>query len=60
MVERAVLSAITIDGMRARITELEKVAQAVEEWWLSEGMKHFDGAPYAIFAIHAALKETRP
>lgn len=30
-------------------------AKAVEDWWLSEGMKHFDGAPYAIFAVRAAL-----
>lgn len=29
--------------------------KAVEEWWLSEGMKHFTGAPYAIFAVRAAL-----
>ena len=34
--------------------------QAVEDWWLSEGMKHFDGAPYAIFAVRAALRGETP
>lgn len=29
--------------------------KAVEEWWLTEGMKHFFGAPYAIFAVRAAI-----
>jgi hypothetical protein len=29
--------------------------KAVEDWWLSDGMHHFVGAPYAIFAVRAAL-----
>lgn len=34
---------------------MEAALRAVEEWWLSEGMKHFTGASYAIFAARAAL-----
>lgn len=29
--------------------------KAVEDWWLTQGMKHFDGAPYAIFATRDAI-----
>lgn len=29
--------------------------KAVEEWWLGEEMGHHTGAPYAIFAICAAI-----
>jgi hypothetical protein len=35
--------------------ELVRAAREVEQWWLSEGMKKFNGAPYAIFALRAAL-----
>jgi hypothetical protein len=34
---------------------LVRAAREVEQWWLSEGMKKFNGAPYAIFALRAAL-----
>lgn len=41
-----------------RDIELKKKAlKAVEEWWLSDGMKHFTGAPYAMFAVRAALAD---
>lgn len=29
--------------------------RAVEDWWLTQGMKHFGGAPYAIFATRDAI-----
>ena len=29
--------------------------KAVEDWWLTQGMKHFGGAPYAIFAVRDAI-----
>jgi hypothetical protein len=35
---------------------LVKAAKAVEEWWLTRGKFHFDGAPYAIFALREALQ----
>lgn len=38
-----------------RQREMISALKAVEEWWLSEGMKHFNGAPYAIFAVRSAL-----
>jgi hypothetical protein len=43
---------------RAIIERDQKQAalKAVEDWWLSEGMKHFTGAPYAIFAAREALR----
>jgi hypothetical protein len=31
--------------------------KAVEEWWLADGTHHFVGAPYAIFAVRAAIAE---
>ncbi|MCC8949313.1 hypothetical protein H8A97_30480 [Bradyrhizobium sp. Arg62] len=40
-----------------RLADALKALKAVEDWWLTEGMKHFDGAPYAIFAARAALQE---
>ena len=43
--------------------EMTAALKAVEEWWLTSGMKHFAGAPYAIFAVRAALAkaaERRP
>ena len=43
---------------RAARVKAEAALRAVEEWWLAEGMKHFNGAPYAIFAVRAALGET--
>ena len=29
--------------------------RAVEDWWITQGMKHFGGAPYAIFATRDAI-----
>lgn len=37
------------------VKALRDAAKSVEEWWLSEGMKHFIGAPYAMFALRSAL-----
>lgn len=34
---------------------LREAAQLVEQWWLAEGQKHFNGAPACIFALRAAL-----
>lgn len=42
---------------RARAERMAEALREVEEWWLSEGMKHFNGAPYAMFAVRAALTE---
>lgn len=39
-----------------RLDRLERAARAVEEWWITDGMNHFDGAPAAIFALREALK----
>lgn len=36
--------------------QLREAAKLVEQWWLVEGMHHFNGAPAAIFALRAALK----
>lgn len=35
--------------------DLIRAARAVEEWWVEKGMKAFEGAPYAIFALRGAL-----
>ena len=45
-------------AMRAidEIERLRAALEAVEEWWLREGMHSFAGAPYAMFAARAALK----
>lgn len=37
---------------------LREAAVEVENWWLSDGKKSFYGAPYAMFAIRSALKDT--
>lgn len=29
--------------------------KAIEDWWLTEEMKNHTGAPYAIFAVRAAI-----
>lgn len=39
----------------AENSPLHEAARAVEAWWTDEGMKHFDGAPYAIFALRSAI-----
>jgi len=43
------------ETLEVKLAAAEKAARSVEEWWLSEGMKHFDGAPYCIFATRAVL-----
>lgn len=43
------------EPLLSEIARLRKALKAVEEWWLSEGIKHFTGAPYAIFAVREAL-----
>lgn len=45
-----------------RITdELFAAAQQVESWWLTEGARHFDGAPACIFALrHAVSRAAAP
>jgi hypothetical protein len=47
----------TREDYRARIAELEAAGNLVVEWWLSEGMKLMDGAPYAMFRLRSALGE---
>lgn len=42
----------------AENSPLHEAARAVETWWIDEGMKHFDGAPYAIFALRSAISGT--
>lgn len=42
-----------------RIARLVKAAEGVEEWWLRDGKKRMDGAPWCIFAIRSALDEFR-
>lgn len=39
----------------AAAPDLLAALKAVEEWWLSEGMKAFNGAPYAMFATRAVI-----
>jgi hypothetical protein len=41
--------------LQAALERKDKALRAVEEWWLREGMQHFTGAPYAIFAAREAL-----
>jgi hypothetical protein len=43
----------------ARIAELEAAGNLVVEWWLTEGMKVMNGAPYAMFKLRAALRNTK-
>ncbi len=38
-----------------RIAELEEVGNHVVEWWMSEGMKLMNNAPYAMFRLRSAL-----
>lgn len=45
----------TISTQGKTIEQQRRALLLVEEWWLSEGMKHFTGAPYAIFAVREAL-----
>lgn len=42
-----------------RIAELEAAGNLVVEWWLTEGMKVMNGAPYAMFKLRAALRNTK-
>lgn len=35
--------------------DLLNAARLVEEWWTEEGKHAFNGAPYCIFALRAAL-----
>lgn len=44
-----------IERLRAVNADMLAALRAVEEWWLSDGMKHFTGAPYAIFATRAVI-----
>ncbi|CAN7519760.1 hypothetical protein [Brucella pseudogrignonensis] len=48
-----------IEALETQLAALKDAAKSVEDWWLSEGMNHFHGAPYCIFAIRAAL-EVKP
>ncbi|MCM0751991.1 hypothetical protein DEA98_14050 [Brucella pseudogrignonensis] len=50
---------ISLKALETHLAALKDAAKSVEDWWLSEGMNHFPGAPYCIFAIRAAL-EDRP
>jgi hypothetical protein len=43
----------------ARIAELKAAGNLVVEWWLTEGMKVMNGAPYAMFKLRAALENTK-
>lgn len=47
------------ETLRARIAELEAAGNLVVEWWLTEGMKVMNGAPYAMFKLRAALRNTK-
>lgn len=42
------------------IERMRAALKSVEDWWLREGMKHFTGAPYAIFATREALGVHQP
>ena len=45
---------VHVDAWReamARIAELEAVARRTVDWWRSEGMHKFDGAPECMFAL---------
>jgi hypothetical protein len=46
------------DGPEGHVNEravMLAALKAVEDWWLTQGMKHFGGAPYAIFATRDAI-----
>jgi hypothetical protein len=48
------------DMLRKAADEIEQqraALEAVDKWWLEDGMSHFTGAPYAIFAARAALSK---
>jgi hypothetical protein len=46
-----------LDRRDAQIEQMRAALVAIEKWWLEDGMSHFTGAPYAIFAARAALKD---
>lgn len=46
-------------NLLARIAELEAAGNLVVEWWLTEGMKVMNGAPYTMFKLRAALENTK-
>ena len=46
---------IELESARQEIERLRTALKAVEDWWLFEGIKHFTGAPYAMFAVRRAL-----
>ena len=48
---------VEVEDLEAENGRMRVALKAVLEWWLSEGMKHFNGAPYAIFAVRAALAD---
>lgn len=43
----------------AEIEKLRAAGEAVVKWWLDEGCLPFDGAPYCMFAMRAALGHNR-
>jgi hypothetical protein len=43
------------EAAEAESAKLRDALEAVEEWWLTEGMSRFNGAPAAIFKVRAAL-----
>ena len=45
------VSALDYDAAVARLAELEAVARRTVDWWRSEGMHKFDGAPECMFAL---------
>ncbi|MDR6431980.1 hypothetical protein [Brucella pseudogrignonensis] len=47
------------EALGTQLAALKDAAKSVEDWWINEGMNHFPGAPYCIFAIRAAL-EAKP
>jgi len=50
-------------ALKAENERYRKTLRQVEDWWLRDGGKHFDGAPACIFSVRAVLhrdSDTRP
>jgi small-conductance mechanosensitive channel len=44
-----------VDWLESDNAKLREALSSVEEWWLTEGMNQFNGAPVAIFKVRDAL-----
>jgi hypothetical protein len=53
--EQALGYVYELNAAAKRIAALEAAGNLVVEWWLTEGMKVMNGAPYSMFKLRAVL-----